>query len=272
MPPLHSVKVTDLQKQFQNIELLSPVGFHTALSILDQNFDHLIDDWEIFDVFGVERSCQEFTTMLGSTDSRFVPQTLYYGECLPSDEFVTPYDMDFCWDKAMSPNDTQVALDALMSLSFYLRSNRDVIEDLESTSLYYQCNLEIQQEDAPQEKSEVISVGRFTKQSQQGKPQEIVLGENTTLMLVDAHATAIDNESTNVVYSEADRQLMASIDSDPSLVDYFEDVCHRALTMEPADLEKSVAVIMFMDGLSGANPLHAYLSDNTNMILDCAGS
>jgi hypothetical protein len=88
-------------------------------------------------------------TMLGFSDySNLVPQTLYYGACpTPSDEFedecsTEEFEPETCStiETDVSGADAQVALDLLMSLSLYLRENRDVISREDSGGLYYTCS------------------------------------------------------------------------------------------------------------------------------------
>ncbi len=234
-PPLTSVAVSDLCQEFQPVLELSPDGFAAVVDLLDQNADHFIDDSELFDIFGVELSCSEWMEMLGiAAYSHLTPQTLYFGECPPFNRPLEP-EPDVCsnTDGEVTEEDAQVALDFLMSLSFYLRSNRDVISGLERDSLFFQCTPDVP--DRSEEKD-------FSRK-QFNVPKE---------------------EKNFKIAEEARIRVQEALDefiSDQTAVDYYAKLCREARIMDPDNVRGAALLIMNRDSLAGTNPLDDYPED-----------
>ena len=276
MDRISSVSVNDLERQFQEVYELSPIGFQTALNVLDQNADRMIDDAEIFDVFGVERSCQEYMVMLGlAAYPQLTPQTLYYGQCPLSDEPAV-LEIDSCPTAEANEQDAQVALNFLMSLSFYLRSNEAVIQAGESDSLYYQCSPQKNENDYVLSVPDIENKG-IRDADNDGHVlrdlEEILADPNAVIKSVGYEEVRFSDSHPPFRVKESNMPIIEKINSDPQLRDYFESVCDKANagSSDPANANTTAANLMFMDSLSGDNPLDQYLADDDfYIILDCS--
>lgn len=270
MESRNSVGIHDLREQYSYVETLSPIGFEAALNVLDQNDDYFVDDYEVFDVFGVKRSCQEFMAMLGFDDySQLVPQTIYYGECPMSAVPPLPELDNTCFpaDPDVNQHDAQVALDFLMSLSFYLRSNRDVIQDLESSSLFFQCTAGDQQS-----VDHYTAINRKISATETNTPSDVSSDPDNTRPQHDKPEpiASSDVEEWNKWVISNKPKISAS---DPQVDAYIDRVCSEAeeisARLGASNSKGAVPILLERDAYLGNNLLDTVLDLPENTTIDC---
>lgn len=271
--PQSAIKISDLQLQFQEVVNTSPIGFESAINLLNQNADDLIEDWEVFNIFGSEHDCRDFVNQLGFSDfSELRPSTTYYGTC-PVAQDSQPIELNSCSTSKILRDDAQVGLNFLISLGIYLTTNREIIQLEESAGLFTECSVESHHSTAPV----IVLSNTLAKVEPQNISSEI-----PSMTFDWSNAKPIANpdspSSTDnaILFNAADRELIESIGSDPKLLDYLKNVCNRARThvsdnVTAEELESAAAAVLEYDSAAGNNQIQDYLTeDNDQFKMNCA--